>query len=188
MIGSFCHAALAIALLSFPALVLAVEKSVLPPAVGDTAKNFELPLATGEGKASLHGLTARSRVVLIVLRGWPGYQCPICTKQVAEFIAEADALRSAGVQVLLVYPGPAEKLKQHAAEFAGAKNLPEGFTLVLDPDYAFTNAYGLRWNAAKETAYPSAFVVDQKNVVCFAKVSKSHGGRATSTEVLAALK
>lgn len=185
MIGSFCHAALAIALLSFPAARVGGGKIGVAAGGWRYREELELPLATGEGKASLHGLTARSRVVLIVLRGWPGYQCPICTKQVAEFIAEADALRSAGVQVLLVYPGPAEKLKQHAAEFAGAKNLPEGFTLVLDPDYAFTNAYGLRWNAAKETAYPSAFVVDQKNVVCFAKVSKSHGGRATSTEVLA---
>jgi len=49
------------------------------------------------------------------------------------------------------------------------------------------NTYGLRWNAKGETAYPSTFVLDDKGVVQFSKVSESHGDRTKATEVLAAL-
>ena len=86
----------------------------------------------------------------------------------------------AGVRVLLVYPGPGEKLDERAKEFLTDKQLPENFDLVLDPDYAFTNSYGLRWDAPKETAYPSTFLLDQQGKVFFAKVSKSHGGRTNA--------
>ena len=57
----------------------------------------------------------------------------------------------------------------------------------LDPDYKFTNAYHLRWDAKAETAYPSTFVIDAERKVQFAKVSKSHGDRASADEVLEAL-
>ena len=59
---------------------------------------------------------------------------------------------------------------------------------MTDPGYRFTNAYGLRWDAPKETAYPSTFVVDTKGTIVFAKVSQSHGGRAETNVVVEALK
>lgn len=126
-------------------------------------------------------------VVLVVLRGWPGYQCPICSKQVGEFISRAGDLKAAKVRVVLVYPGPADRLGDHAQEFISGKILPAGFSLVIDPDLKFTASYGLRWDVPKETAYPSTFVLDRKGVVRFAKVSKTHGDRGTAKEVLAAV-
>jgi alkyl hydroperoxide reductase subunit AhpC len=51
-----------------------------------------------------------------------------------------------------------------------------------------TAAWGLRWDEEGETAYPSAFVLDANGTVTFAKVSNSHGGRASSEEILATLK
>jgi peroxiredoxin Q/BCP len=62
--------------------------------------------------------------------------------------------------VLLVYPGPAKELESHAKEFARSKKLPANFHFVVDPDYKFTKAYDLHWDAPKETAYPSTFVVE----------------------------
>ncbi|MGH7956231.1 MAG: hypothetical protein ACREH8_04380, partial [Opitutaceae bacterium] len=53
------------------------------------------------------------------------------------------------------------------------------------------NAYGLRWEAPKETAYPSTFIIDRANRVRFAHVSKTHGNRvsaAAALETLATLK
>ena len=58
---------------------------------------------------------------------------------------------------------------------------------MLDPDYTFTNAYGLRWNAENETACPATFVIDTNRKVVFAKVSKTHGDRAEVADVLDAL-
>lgn len=55
---------------------------------------------------------------------------------------------------------------------------------VGGPDYAVTKQYGLRWDAAKETAYPSTFLLDTKGVIYFASIAKMHGGRTSATEIL----
>lgn len=157
-----------------------------PPAVGEVAKDFDLP-ALGGDAVKLSKLTDAGPVVLVVLRGYPGYQCPLCTRQVGEFLGKADEFKAAGATVVLVYPGPAEKLKERAGEFVRGKDYPDHFRLVLDPDYTFTTAYGLRWDARNETAYPSTFVLDGKRGVRFAKVSRSHGDRAKAADVLKAL-
>lgn len=59
--------------------------------------------------------------------------------------------------------------------------------LVTDPDYIFTNSWGLRWDAPRETAYPSTFVIDRKGVVRFTKISKTHGDRANPADILKAV-
>ena len=61
------------------------------------------------------------------------------------------------------------------------------FRVTTDPDYVFTNAYGLRWDAPDETAYPATFVIDRGGAVRFAQVSLGHDGRALATDVLKAL-
>ena len=163
--------------------VVGAEK---PPAVGDEAKDFELTALGGES-VKLSKLTDAGPVVLVMLRGYPGYQCPLCTRQVSELVGKADELKKAGAKVLFVYPGPADKLKEHSGEFVKGKDYPEQFTFVIDPDYAVTKAYQLRWDAKGETAYPSTFVLDGKRKVTFAKVSKGHGDRAKTDDVLKAL-
>lgn len=56
--------------------------------------------------------------------------------------------------------------------------------MLLDPDYEFTNLYGLRWDAPRETAYPSTFLIDGHGVIFFSKIVKEHGGRTTAAEIL----
>jgi len=158
----------------------------LPPKVGDKAPDFTLPALDGN-TLQLSKLTTEGPVVLIVLRGWPGYQCPICTKQVGEFIARADDFKAAKARLVLVYPGPADRLADHAKEFVTGKSIPPGFSFVLDPDLKFTSSWGLRWDAPKETAYPSTFVIDREGVVRFSETSKTHGGRASAADVLKSL-
>jgi hypothetical protein len=57
----------------------------------------------------------------------------------------------------------------------------------VDPDLAFVRSYNLRWDAPRETAYPSTFVIGRSGKVRFATVSRSHGGRAKAADVLKAL-
>ncbi len=156
------------------------------PKVGDTAPEFSLK-ALDDRSLELRKLTAEGPVVLIVLRGWPGYQCPLCTRQVGEFLGKSKEFEKRGAKVVLVYPGPKDKLEAHAKEFMKETKLPSGFELVIDPDYTFTNAYGLRWEAKGETAYPSTFVIGKGDKILYSLVSKSHGGRAASAKVLEVL-
>jgi thioredoxin-dependent peroxiredoxin len=157
-----------------------------PPQVGDKAPDFTLKTLDDQ-TVHLSDVTAKSKVVLVELRGWPGYDCPFCTKQVHDYVSNADKLKAAGVQVLIVYPGPADDLKAHATEFLQDKSWPKDFLFVLDPDYSFTKSYGLRWDANKETAYPSTFIIDTENKVQFAHVAKEHGDRVSCAAVLKAL-
>ena len=100
-----------------------------------------MPTALWRKEVRLSRTYAKGATALIVLRGFPGYQCPLCNRQVNDLIKNAQAIRDAGLRVLMVYPGPAEDLGGKANEFLTGKTLPDGFELVLDPDYAFTNMY-----------------------------------------------
>lgn len=180
MSRSFLAAALMLLCTSIPGLAQT-------PDVGQKAPAFTL--ATPDGKPqSLTAITAKGPVALVVLRGYPGYQCPFCVKQVHDYIENADKFAAAGTQVLFVYPGPPADLYQHAKEAMAKQNpLPAGYYLVTDPDYKFTNQYGLRWDAPHETAYPTTFLIDRNNTVLFRKISKAHGDRTTAADILTEL-
>ena len=154
-----------------------------PPAVGAAAPDFTLKTPEGD-PVTLSKLTSQSPVVLIVLRGWPGYQCPICTKQVGQFVAKSKEIEKAGGTLLLVYPGPSDDLKAHADEFRTGKNFPPNFHFVIDPDFTFTNQYHLRWSEKNETAYPSTFVIDKSGTIRYAHTSHTHADRTTPETVL----
>ncbi len=160
--------------------------AVAPLRVGSMAPDFTLKTLDDQS-VRLADLTAKSKVVLVVLRGWPGYQCPLCSRQAHDFVSNDKNFKVAGAQVLMVYAGPADDLRAHAAEFLQDKNWPKDFLLVLDPDYSFTKTYGLRWDAPKETAYPSTFIIGKDGKVTFAHVSKQHGDRVGAETVLKAL-
>ncbi|MEO7028426.1 MAG: peroxiredoxin family protein [Acidobacteriaceae bacterium] len=169
------------------ASMLCVSGFAQIPETGKKAPDFTL--ATPEGaQVSLSALTAHSTVVLVVLRGYPGYQCPYCERQVHDFIQNAAKFAALKTEVLLVYPGPPAELDQRAKEFlAPQEKLPANVHLVIDPDYKMTNLYGLRWDAPKETAYPSTFLVDRKGNIFFEKISHAHGDRTTAADLLGEL-
>lgn len=166
--------------------VQAVAVAPVPPKVGETASDFELK-DLKDSPVKLSTLAKKLPVVLVMLRGFPGYQCPFCTAQVGSLVGRADEFAAANAHVLLVYPGPSAQLKEHADEFVNGNALPANFSFVLDPEYAFTKQYGLRWDKTGETSYPATFVVNTDMSVLFSKVSHSHGDRATADEILAAL-
>lgn len=178
----FYRFATAAALLAFTISTFAAQ-----PKVGEKAPDFTLK--TLEDKdVKLGELTAKEKVVLVVLRGWPGYQCPLCTKQVRDFTDSAAEFAKGKARVLMVYPGPSDKLKAHAQEFLQNTEWPKDFVFVTDPDFTMVNAYGLRWDARAETAYPSTFVIDRQGVVRFAKISGGHGDRSKASSILDAVK
>ncbi len=154
------------------------------PNVGEHAPDFTL--ATPDGaKVSLQSVEQTGKTVLVVLRGFPGYQCPYCTRQAQDFISHADDFKKAGAQVLMIYPGPPADLAGHAKDFlTKQQKLPDNVHLVIDPDYNFTNKYDLRWEGAHETAYPSTFILDKSGVVRFRKITKEHADRLSASDAL----
>jgi peroxiredoxin Q/BCP len=165
-------------------LLLSVSLFAETPKVGTKAPDFTLSTPTGT-PVELFRQEHKANVVLVLLRGYPGYQCPYCQRQAHDFIEQAPAFAAKKTIVLLVYPGPPADLDQHAKEFlAKQANLPANVLMVTDPDYKMTNLYDLRWDAPHETAYPSTFILDRKGTVLFEKISHSHGDRTTAQDIL----
>ena len=181
-VGRLTAAVGAAAMIATAALIAAAAT----PEVGAKAPDFTLVGADG-GEVRLSTEIQRGPVILIMGRGWPGYQCPFCTRQFAEFRSHRTELEAAGARVLWVYPGPAADLASHASDFVAGKDVPANFRILIDPGYVFTVAYGLRWDAPSETAYPATFVIDRSGIVRFAQVSRTHGGRTAVADVLKAL-
>ncbi|MBL9163634.1 MAG: redoxin domain-containing protein [Planctomycetaceae bacterium] len=157
-----------------------------PPKVGEMAQMFTLQSLNGE-KVELKKLLKEGPVVVAVLRGYPGYQCPACTRQVGGYVKLADDFAKAKATVVFVYPGEAKELEKRAQEFLKQTELPAPLKLVLDPDHKFVTAAGLRWEAPNETAYPSTFIVAGDEKVTFRKISNTHGDRAEAADVLKTL-
>lgn len=156
--------------------------------INDGNKAIDFSLKTIDGnRIKLSELNKKGPVVLLVLRGWPEYQCPLCTRQVGEFVSYEKDYKKHNAKVLMVYPGPSKVLQEKAKEFSGDFNFPDNYYFVLDPNYSMINQYGLRWEAPKETAYPSTFVIDESGKIQFSKISKTHGGRSSAEEVLTIL-
>jgi peroxiredoxin len=161
-------------------------QAATPPTVGTKAPDFTLADVKGK-PIKFSAVTGDGPVVLVVLRGYPGYQCPFCTRQVHDFVTHAAAFADAGTRVVMVYPGPPGGLSGHADEFLKDAAFPDSFEMLLDPGYSFTNQYGLRWDAPQETAYPSTFILDRTRTVVWEAIGKMHGGRTTAATVLDAL-
>lgn len=166
------------------ALFLGVSAFAQTPAVGAKAPDFTLSTPTGKA-ITLSTEQGGHPLVLVILRGFPGYQCPYCVRQVHDFVDHASDFNAKNTRVLLVYPGPPAHLDQHAKKFLEKQaELPSNVVLVTDPDYKVTNLYGLRWHAPFETAYPSTFILDSKGTVVFEKISHKHGDRLSAQDAL----
>ena len=167
---------------------VSAEKLTVGPKEGSKIDLFSGTTING-GEFQLSKLIEKGSVVLVMLRGFPGYQCPVCSTQVAGYIAKAEEFeKQRNTPVVFIYPGKVKNLEMRAKEFTAPLeeqvDLPSNFIFVLDQDYKITNLLGLRWDTPKETAYPAAFVIDHDGYIQYAKVSDNHRGRATADEIL----
>lgn len=185
------HSLILVGSLAFGALASCWGQDVVgaqPLEVGQRAIDFELPIVKGEGYLSLSETYKGGPTVVVFLRGYPGYQCPICSRQVSSLVNRAKALNQAAHRIVLVYPGPGEKLEQQAEDFIGSRRLPSPIVLVRDDDMRVAQQWGVRWNKPRETTYPSTFVLDQYGRIAWKKVSRSHGERSSVEEILKELR
>lgn len=158
------------------------------PTVDSKITDFDLPIVGSADTLKLSETYLEGPVVVVVLRGYPGYQCPICSRQVGAIINQAKAFNEVASKVILVYPGPRNLLEQRATEFIAGRDLPDPIVMVRDEDMEMVKSWGLRWDEPQETAYPSTFVVDKTGKVTWAKISDGHADRSSVDDVIRALK
>ena len=173
-----------------PVLLLAVSlpSVAATPGVGQRAPDFTLTALDGTS-VSLSSYTSHGSVVLVLLRGYPGYQCPFSQQQFQSYQEAATQFAALGVQVIFIYPGASTKsLADDAAQIVGNQPLPPNMHLVLDPDYVFTNQYGLRWSDPNQTVYPSTFLVASNGIIFYAHTGRSSSDLTAPSDALVVLK
>lgn len=180
-------AVLSVFIMCFSALALAGEIATGPK---EGSKIGEITGTTINGEDFvLSKLIKKGSVVMVMLRGYPGYQCPVCSTQVAGYIAKAEKFEEQrNTPVVFIYPGKVSGLEKRAREFTAPLekdvDLPSNFFFLVDQDYKVTNQLNLRWDDPKETAYPAALVIDHDGYIQYTKVSDNHRDRATADEIL----
>jgi peroxiredoxin len=147
-----------------------------------------LQIVGGEGLISLSDEYKKGGVVVIVLRGYPGYHCPICTQQLGSLANRAQTLAQETHRVILVYPGEKTSLERRAKQFTGSRRLRDPLVVVRDDGMEMVEQWGLRWNARNETAYPATYIIDRNGRVRWKKVSKTHADRSSVQEILRELR
>lgn len=150
--------------------------------VGDMIPAIDLVRMDGT-KVNLAKEEQSSHLVVVLLRGYPGYQCPFCSQQVADILKNARKIK-AKAKLVFVYPGQEFELSKKANQFAKQTSLPEKIDFLLDPGFAWTNSVGLRWEADAETSYPSTLIFDKSRKLTWSKISREHGDRTTGSEIV----
>ena len=67
------------------------------PKVGDKAADFTLLALDGTTVQLSKEVAKGNPLVLVVLRGWPGYQCPFCTRQFGDYLTNAERFEEIGL-------------------------------------------------------------------------------------------
>lgn len=124
------------------------------------------------------------RVVLVVLRGFPGYVCVGCSTYTVALSRALEEFQSRNAQILLVYPGEPETV---AAFLDGVRNVVADFELpfpvLLDVNRRFVQSVSIQG----ELAQPSTFIIDESGTVRYAYVGRSVDDRPPVPVVLEAL-
>jgi peroxiredoxin len=129
------------------------------------------------------------KILLLVLRGVPqttqGAFCPSCLAQVGGVMANRAEFESRGVEVLVLFPGPSERVGEFV-ETARRQTVGEPsrmFRLLLDRDLSTCDRLGIRADLAK----PSTYVLDTNGRVTYAYVGETSTDRPSVKAVLAQL-
>lgn len=130
-----------------------------------------------------------AKLVVVVLRGvprsWGGGFCPSCLAQAGSLAANRAEFDRRKVEVLVLFPGPAERLGEFLQTAKRqTPGEPDGrFRMLLDPDRLACDRLGIRADLAK----PSTYVLDSRGRVTYAYVGETSTDRPSVKAVLAQL-
>jgi len=161
----------------------------------DPFEGVQLPwtrLVQADGKLlDLASYRGKSRVLLVILRGLKGRVCEYCTAQTQALQASADQFRALNCEIVIVYPGPTERLEQFVAAAReyyqvhyGSPQPATSCKLTCDDGFQLVDKLELRGDLAR----PAAFLIDEQSTIRYSWISKDKQDRPSCNLLLEALK
>jgi peroxiredoxin len=147
----------------------------------DTAEKLPLKFVDVNGaEVDLASYRGKSHVVLVIVKGFTnapaGPFCPGCQAQVNSLTAKYDEFKKRGAEVLMVFPGPTEKLPEFLADAKvdGAGTNPRvPFKLLTDTGLKAIKSLGI--DAPIRYAVPATYIIDKNGNIVFAYVADTSG-------------
>jgi peroxiredoxin len=128
-------------------------------------------------------LAAPERTTAVtILRGFSGSVCLYCASQTAALADAAPAFTAAGIDQLIIYPGPAETIPGFVDAVQQLRADPPPIPVALDVNLLLTNALGI----ADDLAKPTALILDRQGRIAWSYVGTSMSDRPSAAEILAA--
>jgi peroxiredoxin len=129
-------------------------------------------------EVALASFRGKSHVVLVVVMGfpkdWGNRFCIGCLAQLNSLTANYEEFKKRDTEVLLVFPGPTDRLPQFLADSRvdGADGNPKvPFPILLDKDLQAVKALGIDGDWAK----PATYILNKKGDVVFTYASAYSG-------------
>jgi peroxiredoxin len=146
------------------------------------ATDLDLVLKAPDGKSvDLKQYRGKKNLVLVIMRGYPGFVCPNCSAQTSRLVSNYEEFVKRNTEIVVVYPGPAEHLQEYInVSRAQAGNLPVPFPILLDEKFAAVDRLGIRGDLAK----PSTYILDKEGQVRFAYVGATTADRPSLKAIL----
>ncbi len=153
-----------------------------------SADELALAFVDHQGKpVDLKAYRGKKAVVLVVTRGIPespgGTFCPHCVTQVAGLAASHAEFEKRDAAVLVVFPGPSERVAEFIQQTGGKAPGGFPFPLLLDKDTAAVGRLGIKGDLAR----PSTFIADKAGNVVYAFVGETSTDRPSLKAILAQL-
>ena len=146
------------------------------------ARELELTFVDSKGQpVDLRAYRGKKNVVLVVMRGYPGYVCPNCTAQTSRLLGNYKEFVKRDTEVVVVFPGPTDHLQEFVTRSQTEANIKAApFPIVLDNDFKAVDRLGIRGDLAK----PATFIVDKEGQVRFAYVGENSIDRPSLKAIL----
>lgn len=118
-------------------------------------------------------------VAVVVMRGFSGQVCLYCAAQTAALAEAAPRLRELGLEVLVIYPGPAESVPAFVRAVAALGGKPPELPVALDPGLQLVRKLELAGNLA----LPATFLLDGAGAVRWTYVGTSIADRPSVADL-----
>jgi peroxiredoxin len=136
-----------------------------------------------DGKVLDLALWRGRKVVLVVMRGFSGQICVYCATQTAALADAAARLRAAGVETLVVYPGPPAAVPAFINAVASLRGSPPPLPVALDAGLTLVRGLEIAGNLS----LPATFILDRDGLVRWTYVGTSIADRPSVPDIEKAL-